>query len=276
VGKRDPNRGEDEPLGAGLLRGSVMVVAGIGPGMGGHIARLAVGAGAAVVLGARSVEFGERLAAELVDAGGRAMFRRCDVTSTSDCDELAACAVDHFGGIDCVVANAMAGGPPGATLVDGDIDDWREAYDVNVFGSLRVVKSAVPALGKSDNASVVFIGSQIVRRVFAGRGPYASSKAALLTAAHVLAAELGPLGIRVNTLVPGRMWGPSLERGLPRLAAERGTTEAEQFAQWEAATALRRVATDEECARVVLFLASRLASAVTGQSIDVNAGETMR
>ena len=263
-------------LGAGLLTDSVMVVAGVGPGMGGHIARLAVGAGAAVVMGARSAEFGARLADELRASGGRALFRQCDVTKTDDCDALAAAAVEEFGGIDCVVANAMAGGPPGATLLGSDLDDWREAHEVNLFGSLRVVKSAVPALARSDGASVVFIGSQIVRRVFPGRGPYASSKAALLTAAHVLAAELGPLGIRVNTLVPGRMWGPSLERGLPRLAAERGTTEAEQFAQWEAATALRRVATDEECARVVLFLASRLSAAVTGQSIDVNAGETMR
>ena len=274
VATRRPHR--SSRLGAGLLDGRVVAVAGVGPGMGGHVARLAAGAGASVLLGARSADYGEELAAELRGDGCRAIFRRCDVTDTEECDAFAAAATEHFGRLDTVVANAMASGPPGTTLLAGDLDDWRAAFDVNVFGSLRVVKACVALLQQSDDASVVFIGSQIVRRVFPGRGPYASSKAALLTAAHVLAAELGPLGIRVNTVVPGRMWGPSLEGALPKLAAERGTTEAEQLAQWQAATALKRVATDEECARVVLFLASRLAAAVTGQSIDVNAGETMR
>lgn len=254
----------------------MIVVAGVGPGMGGQIGRLCAGAGAAVVLASRSSDFGEQFADELCRDGYLAAFQRCDVTDQRDCEALAEAAIERFGRIDGVVANAAAMGPRGATLLDGDLDDWRATYEVNVVGSLRVVKATSAALQRSDNASVTFIGSQIVRRVFPGRGPYASSKAALLTAAHVLAAELGPLGIRVNTVVPGRMWGPSLERALPTLAAERGTTESEELAKWRAATALGRVATDEECARVVVFLASRLAAAVTGQSIDANAGETMR
>jgi len=120
----------------------------------------------------------------------------------------------------------------------------------------------------------VFVGSQIVRRVFAGRGPYASSKAALLTASHVLARELGPYDIRVNTVVPGRMWGPSLQSGIGRLAASRGLTVEEQKQKMLDDVSLPRLATDEECARAVLFLLSDMAAAMTGQSIDVNAGET--
>jgi len=207
--------------------------------------------------------------------GSAAVFQRCDITSTDDCEALVAAAVDEFGGVDSLVLNAMAGGGT-VTIADGDIDDWRDAFEVNVFGSLRMVKATIPVLDQSDRASVVFVGSQIVRRVFAGRGPYASSKAALLTAAQVLAREVGPRGIRVNTVVPGRMWGPSLQQAIPRLADERGTTVDEEVGAWIAATALERLATDEECSRAVILMASELAAAITGQTIDANAGETMQ
>jgi len=130
-------------------------------------------------------------------------FQPCDITKEGDCEALVAAAEERFGGVDCVVNNA-ASTARGITLEDGAIDDWRPVFEVNFFGSLRLVKAAIPALKRSQGGSVVFVGSQIVRRVFAGRGPYASSKAALLTAAQVLARELGPYGIRVNTVVPGR------------------------------------------------------------------------
>ena len=108
----------------------------------------------------------------------------------------------------------------------------------------------------------------------AGRGPYASSKAALLTASHVLARELGPDNIRVNTVVPGRMWGPNLHRYIAQLAEARGTSFDEQVAVMVNDVSLTKLATDEECARAVVFLCSELAAAMTGQSIDTNAGET--
>ena len=261
---------------AGLLADRTMVIAGVGPGLGGQIARLAVAHGAAVVMGARSTDYGTALATELSAAGSRVRFERCDVTDDGDCEQLVATAVDTFGGVDAVVANAMSGAGAGQTLAQADFDQWRDAFDVNFFGALRTVRAAAPALEQSSHGSVIFVGSQIVRRVFAGRGAYASSKAALLTMAQVLAVELGPKGVRVNTVLPGRMWGPPLQRAVPRLSAERGTTEEEQVAGWIDATALKRLATDEECGRAVIFLASDLAAAITGQAIDANAGETMR
>ncbi len=262
------------PESNGLLAGKAVVVAGVGAGLGGHIARNAAASGASVLMAARSPEFGETLAAELTHTGARAAFRLCDVTSSDDCARLIETCVSEFGSVDAVVANAAASGSR-ATLEHGSLDEWRDAFEVNLFGSLGLVKAAIPALRKSGHGSVVFIGSQIVRRVFPGRGPYASSKAALLTAAQVLAKELGPDGIRVNTVVPGRMWGPSLQSAIPLLSAERGTTEDEQVASWLAATSMNRLATDEECARAVIFLVSELSAAMTGQSIDTNAGETM-
>ena len=262
---------------APLLEGRVVVVAGVGPGLGAHVARDATAAGAAVMLGSRNGAYLGDLAAELRDAGAVVAHRICDVTSDGDCRDLVASAVEELGGVDGVVCNAFAPSRAyGRTLEEAEVDDWREAFDVNVFGALRVTKAAIPALKARSGGSVVLVGSQIVRRVFAGRGPYAASKAALLTAGHVLARELGPYGIRVNTLVPGRMWGPALQRHLTNLAAERGTAFEDELARMQADVSLPRLTTDEECARVVVFLLSDLAAGMTGQSLDVNAGETLQ
>lgn len=258
---------------SGMLDGRVVVVTGVGAGLGRFIVEHCATAGAAVVMGARSTEVGTKLEAELTAAGRRVVFQRCDVSADGDCEALVATAVERFGGVDCVVANHAAK-TTGVTLEGGDLDAWREAIEVNLFGSLRLVKAALPALKASGYGSVVFIGSQITRRVFPGRGAYASSKAALLTAAQVLAKELGPYGIRVNTVVPGRMWGEPLQGGIGRLAASRGMTADEQYKAMLEAVALPDLATDEECARAVVFLASELAASMTGQSIDTNAGET--
>jgi NAD(P)-dependent dehydrogenase (short-subunit alcohol dehydrogenase family) len=260
--------------GSELLAGKVVVVSGVGPGLGRRVAEGAGLAGASVVMGARSVDYLDELAARFKDLDIASLHRRSDVTIASDCRDLIEAAEETFGGVDAVVCNASASGPFGVTLEDSDLDAWQDAFDVNFFGSLRLVQAAIPALKRRGGGSVVFIGSQIVRRVFAGRGPYASSKAALLTASHVLARELGPYDIRVNTVVPGRMWGPSLQSGIGRLAASRGLTVEEQKQKMLDDVSLPRLATDEECARAVLFLLSDMAAAMTGQSIDVNAGET--
>jgi NAD(P)-dependent dehydrogenase (short-subunit alcohol dehydrogenase family) len=258
-----------------LLAGTVIVLTGTGPGLGAQIARDATAAGARVVLSARTESYLEELAGELGGTGSDVAYQVCDVTADSDCRDLMALAENRFGGVDCVVCNAFAQGSAyGFTLEEADVDGWREAFDVNLFGSLRAVKAAIPCLKRRGGGSVVFVGSQIMRRVFAGRGPYAASKAALLTSAQVLARELGPYGIRVNTVVPGRMWGPSLKSYLERLAGERGTSFDRELDRMVGDVALPRLTTDEETARVVVFLASALAAGMTGQSVDVNAGET--
>jgi NAD(P)-dependent dehydrogenase (short-subunit alcohol dehydrogenase family) len=255
-----------------LLSGTVTLVAGVGPGLGAHVARDAVAAGGRVVLGARSDACGPDHVRELGDE--HATFVPLDVTDAESCRRWIDVGLERFGRADALVVNAMT--TRQATLIGGDLGAWRASMEVNLFGALEITRAAVPALLRSPAGSIVFVGSQIVRRVFPGRGPYAASKAALVAAGHVIAAELGPLGVRVNTLVPGRMWGAPLQSAVSRLADERGTTEETEVQAWIDATALRRLATDEECARVVTFLNSHLAAAITGQTIDANAGETMR
>ncbi|MFC4055263.1 SDR family oxidoreductase [Actinomadura syzygii] len=256
-----------------LLDGRTVIVSGVGPGLGRRTALAAAAAGAWVVLGGRSAEAVGKVAAEVAATGARTARLLCDVTSDADCRALVALAQREFGGVDCVVNNAFASAPHGTTLENADVDRWRETMDVTLFGSLRMTKAALPELRRS-RGSVVFVGSQSMRRIKAGRGPYATAKSALVTAAQVLAREVGPDGIRVNTIVPGRMWGPSLRTYIDRLAAERGTSAETETRSMVGDNALPRLTSDEECARVIVFLASDLSYGMTGQTVDVNAGET--
>jgi NAD(P)-dependent dehydrogenase (short-subunit alcohol dehydrogenase family) len=123
--------------------------------------------------------------------------------------------------------------------------------------------------------SIVMINTFSVRKaeIAPEFAAYAASKGALRTAARYLAAELGPSGIRVNTVTPGRILGESLVGHLDRLAAQTGTTADELRAEIESKLPLRHIVGSDEIADAVLFFASDLSRAITGVELDVNGGE---
>jgi NAD(P)-dependent dehydrogenase (short-subunit alcohol dehydrogenase family) len=105
-------------------------------------------------------------------------------------------------------------------------------------------------------------------------GGYAASKRALETAARVLAQELGPARIRVNSVAPGHIWGDSLRQYFAWLAQRKGVTPDDVYEDVASANALHHIATSEELSRAVLFFASDLSRVITGQTLDVNCGRT--
>lgn len=151
--------------------------------------------------------------------------------------------------------------------------EWRRTYEVNLFAPLQTCKAAVPLLRARGGGAIVMVNSMIVRKPLATYGAYASAKAALLTASQVLAAELGQYRIRVNSVLPGYMDGPSLDQFFEATAARTGVTAQDVRATATRRTALRALPTFADCARAVLFLLSDSSAAMTGQTIDVNAGE---
>jgi NAD(P)-dependent dehydrogenase (short-subunit alcohol dehydrogenase family) len=255
----------------GLLDGKVAVISGVGPGLGRSLALIFAREGADLALASRSADALDALAAEVTALGRRAVPVRTDITSETDAAHLVEVVGNELGQLDVLVNNAFSMGST-ARVVEDDLGAWRQAFEVNVIGTLHVTIAAVPLLEGSDDGSVVMINSQAARRSQPRRGAYSASKLALLSTARTLAGELGPKGVRVNTVVPGQIWGPPLEAHFADRAERAGTTVDEIVAETVKDMALRRIATSDEVANAALFLASPLASGITGQSIDVNGG----
>ena len=117
------------------------------------------------------------------------------------------------------------------------------------------------------------INSAVLRHSRRTFGAYKIAKSALLSLSQSLASELGPDGVRVNTVAPGYIWGPNLQWYFAYLAKERGTTPEEVYAETASTIDLRKLPEPDEIADAVVFLASPMARAITGQCLDVNGGE---
>jgi len=255
-----------------LLAGKVAIISGIGPGLGATLASRFGGHGASVVMLARRQAALDAVADSLAERGTDVLGVATDITDDDACRHAVARAVDRFGSIDVLVNNAYE--PDHfQPFEQADLDVWRRAMDVNAFGSLQLTRAAVTAMPAAGGA-VVMVGSMIVRTNPALMGGYTMSKAALQSAARTLSRELGPRHIRVNTVVPAWIWGASVKAYFEGIAAAGGPSVAEQYDEVARRASLGFIATEEQVADACAFLASDLASAITGQELEVHAGDT--
>ncbi|MDN3023253.1 SDR family oxidoreductase [Streptomyces sp. S.PB5] len=259
-----------------LLTGRTVVVSGVGAGLGHQVAAAVVRDGGNAVLGARTEANLAKSAAEIDPDGAHAAYRATDITDEQQCVELAELAVERFGRIDAVVHVAAWDSHFGG-LEDADFTTWQSVIDVNLLGTLRMTRACLPAL-KACGGSVVFIGTQssVAAPSQVRQAAYAASKGALTSAMYSLARELGPHRIRVNTVLPGWMWGPPVQAYVQFTAQTEGVAESEVLGRLTERMALPDLATDGDVADAAVFLASDRARAITGQSLLVNAGELMR
>lgn len=254
-----------------LLKDRVAIVSGIGPGMGRDISLALAREGADMVLAARSADRLEAVATEVRALGRRALGVPTDIARREDCQRLVDTAGSALGRIDILVNNAYAGGPE-PLIEHASMDEWRKVFDVNVFGSIQLSQTVIPQMKAQGGGSIIFINSMSMRVIEPRFGSYAASKGALMTAAQTLAQEVGRYRIRVNSVVPGYIWGASLEGYFKRLAKQQNTTPEAVYDAIAARSALRHIPTSEEIADAVLFFASDLSRVITGQALDVNAG----
>lgn len=254
-----------------LLKDKVVVVSGIGPGLGRDTALAMAREGARLVLGARTRSKLDELAAELKEGGTEVAVAETDITDDGSCAALAAEAKRAFGRVDALVNNAYHAGTY-EKVEDTDLETWRAPYEVNVLGTLRLTKAVIPLMKEQGGGSIVMICSMSMRRILPAFGGYSASKAALANATQTLAAELGAYGIRVNSVVPGYIWGPALKGYFAQQAEAAQTTAAEVYDGVASETALGHIPTGAEIAESVVFFASDMSKVITGQSLDVNAG----
>ncbi|MFF0278235.1 MULTISPECIES: SDR family oxidoreductase [unclassified Streptomyces] len=259
-----------------LLQGKTVVVSGVGAGLGHRVAEAVVRDGGNAVLGARTEANLAKSAAALDPEGRRTAYRVTDITDEGQCEALAALATERFGGIDAVVHVAAWDSYFGG-LEDADFATWQGVLDVNLLGTLRMTRACLPAL-KVRGGSVVLIGTQssVAAPSQVRQAAYGASKGALTSAMYSLAHELGPHRIRVNTVLPGWMWGPPVQAFVQFTAHTEQVPEEEVLARLTERMALPELATDGDVAEAAAFLASDRARAITGQSLLVNAGELMR
>jgi len=255
-----------------LLKDKVAIVSGVGPGLGRATALALAREGAAVGLAARTEARVRDVADEIEAMGGRALPVPTNIADPDQCRRIADATAAEFGGLDVLVNSAFRR-DPNQPFEDVDLERWRKVYDVNVFGSLHLTKAAIPHLKARGGGSIVFVNSMSARKIRANEGGYASSKGALLTAAQVLAKELGPYQIRVNSVVPGWIWGPNVQTYVEWQVAERGITAEEAVAEIEREIPLGFIPPQEDVAEAIVFFASDMAKVITGQSLDVNGGE---
>ncbi|WP_232476269.1 SDR family oxidoreductase [Flavisphingomonas formosensis] len=255
------------------LDGKVVVISGVGPGLGRTLALQCAERGAKLVLGARSAGLLDQLAVEIVEAGGEALAVPTDVADPQACARLIDAAVNRFGGIDGLVNSAFRfeiGRFEGA-----DLASWRDAMNVTCFGALELAQAAVPHLRARGGGSIVNVSTLSTRIPTDGAGGYGIAKAALDMATRQLATELGPYGIRVNATLMGWMDGEPLRQGFAGRAEARGMTVEALMTELTASIPLRRIPTDTECARSVIFFLSDDASPITGALLNVNGGQYM-
>jgi NAD(P)-dependent dehydrogenase (short-subunit alcohol dehydrogenase family) len=257
---------------AGLLDGKVCIVSGVGPGLGRQAARALAAHGATLALAARRQTTLDDVAAEVREIGARVITVPTDITDPEACARLMAATTEEFGGIDVLVNNAFRF-DAFQSFEQVDLALWRKIMDTNLFGSLQMTRAALPSMRERGGGSVVMVASMVTRQPQPVQGGYAISKGALLTATRVLAYELGPSGVRVNAVVPGWMAGPSVDIYIQMTSEGRGVPAQVVIDELNARVPLGRIPSDEDVAGSIVYLASDLSSAMTGQAIDTNGGE---
>ncbi|HUB14779.1 MAG TPA: SDR family NAD(P)-dependent oxidoreductase [Acetobacteraceae bacterium] len=248
----------------GRVDGRRILVTGAGGGIGFACAERFAREGAGVALLDRDHEAGLRAEARL---GAPHVFVAADVTDTASVATAIARSVAALGGLDGVV-NA-AGIDLDRSLADMADAEWDKVLAVNLTGSMRVCRAAIPHLRRAAAATIVNVASGAGLFPLEGRAAYAASKAGLIMLGKVLARELAGDGIRVNAVCPGAVDTPMLElswRGRPDPQAARALIESRY--------ALRRIAQPAEIADAILWLSSMESSFVTGIALAVDGGRT--
>jgi len=252
------------------LENRVALVTAASKGLGRAVALLLAREGAQVVICARGTEALAQTRNEIAALGGQVLALQADVSAADAAQQLVEATLAHFGELDILIANA--GGPPAGGFQNVSEQDWTAAFQLTLMSFVRLCRAAIPALKRSEIASILAITSMSVKQPLENLILSNSLRLGVTGVVKSLADELGPEGVRVNAICPGWTRTARVEHLLATRAAQNGRTVAEETTQLTHAIPLRRMATPDEFARVAVFLASPAASYVNGVSLLVDGG----
>lgn len=246
------------------LTGRTALVTGGGTGLGAAIARALHDAGAEVVVAGRRQEPLQEVASGLGDG---ARWRIVDVADPASVDQLEKSLRGTE--VSILVNNAGIAGPV-AQLTDVTPEEWDEVFDVNVRGTFLMCRAFLPAMISRGDGDVINLASVSGKRPLVRRTPYCASKMAVIGLSSTLAFEVGPAGVNVNTLSPGPVDGPRMDRNF-RLEAERTGTSYEQAQDvFVSRAALGRMVTEDEVGAAVVAMLGM--PGLCGADVDLSAG----
>jgi NAD(P)-dependent dehydrogenase (short-subunit alcohol dehydrogenase family) len=245
----------------------VLVTAGAG-GIGLEIARSFVREGTKVHI----CDVDDAALASLATSDPEVTQSRTDVADRAAVTRLFEEAFLALGGLDVLVNNAGIAGPT-ARVDEVDPEDWDRTLQVNITGQFNCARLAVRYLRESENASIINLSSAAGRFGFPLRSPYAASKWAVVGFTKTLAMELGPLGIRVNAILPGVVEGDRIRRVIGSKAQVRGISYEEMQDEFLRHVSLRTAVTPQQIADQIVFLCSPRGRTISGQAIAID-GDT--
>jgi 3-oxoacyl-[acyl-carrier protein] reductase len=254
------------------LSEKVAVVTAASKGLGKAAALAMAREGASLAICARS-EAVESAAAEIRQETGRdVLAQRADLTRASDVEAFAQATLARYGRVDILVVNS--GGPPAGPFLDLRAEDWERSFQLVVMSAVRTCHAFVPAMVGQGSGSIVASQSYSVKQPIENLILSNSLRMAVIGMMKTLAMELGPKGIRVNSINPGWTWTERVEQLMEDRASRSGTRGEQEAAKIVAQVPLGRMATAEEYGRAVAWLASPAAGYLHGHALIYDGGIT--
>jgi 3-oxoacyl-[acyl-carrier protein] reductase len=248
------------------LKGKVAVITGATEGIGKAAALKFAEAGAKVALCSRDPDKVSRAIEEIKKAGGDVFGMAADISKADDIEKFIQGAVSRFGRLDILVNNA--GSSQRGAFLETDDARWASDFELKVFGAIRCTRLAVPHMIKQGGGRVINITNVASKQPGAASGPTSISRAAGLALTKMLSKEFAPQNILVNTVTIGKIKSGQHERTRRKLGLEPDV----YFKKVAADIPMGRMGETGEAADAILFLASNLATYVTGTSINLDGG----
>lgn len=268
------------------LDGKVAIITGAARGQGRAMASLLASHGASVAIcdiGAKALATVDypmsgnddlaNASAEIAASGGQVLHQTCDVRSQEQIDAFVAATVARFGRIDILVNNAgiLSGNQPVHTLSD---EQWTTMIDINLTGVFRFSRAVVPHLIAAGGGRLINIASAASLVGAPGFGHYAAAKHGVVGLTRTMASELAPHRITVNAICPGMVETTMVEHAADALAEQMGTSRTEAYELFLTTHLIKEPTKPSQTAAAVLYLASDIASTVTGSCLSIDGGWT--
>jgi meso-butanediol dehydrogenase / (S,S)-butanediol dehydrogenase / diacetyl reductase len=249
-----------------IFAGKAVLVTGSTTGIGEACARVFAESGAKVMVSGRNAERGRAVALAIQAAGGSAQFAAADLRAPGACERLIGDSIERLGGLDILVNNA--GILYTANALETSDEQWLDTMAVNVSALFYLSRAAVRHMKTVGRGAIVNVASEWGLNGEANHVAYCASKGAVIQITRCMALDHARDNIRINSVCPGEIH----TRMVDDILAQRGGDPAHSLRQLAAGIPMRRLAHPSEVARCVQFLASDLASYVTGTNLSVDGG----